>query len=113
MSASGIGQRDLARTIAAGRNLLVIDVRRRSDYDADSVMIHAAERREPDQVEVWGRTLPRDRTVVVYCLHGRQVSQGTVARLRELGFDALYLVGGIEGWKTAGGAVVPKPEAQP
>jgi rhodanese-related sulfurtransferase len=43
--------------------------------------------------------------VVVYCVHGHEVSNGVVARLRDLGLEALLLEGGIEAWKASGGSV--------
>ena len=40
--------------------------------------------------------------VVVYCVHGHEVSQGIAAALSEDGLDAGYLIGGIEGWSSLG-----------
>jgi hypothetical protein len=36
--------------------------------------------------------------VVVYCVHGHEVSQGVTSALRTAGVDAAYLEGGIAGW---------------
>jgi len=36
--------------------------------------------------------------VVVYCVHGHEVSQGVTRALRTAGVDAAYLEGGIAGW---------------
>ncbi len=41
--------------------------------------------------------LPRDRPVVVLCHHGMR-SAHAVRHLREAGFDALNLTGGIDAW---------------
>src|ERR687891_617863 len=46
---------------------------------------------------------------IVYCVHGREVSQGAAAVLSEAGVAARYLEGGLEGWNAAGGALDRKP----
>ena len=43
-------------------------------------------------------------------MHGRTGSAGVVDCLRELGFEAALLEGGFEGWKAAGGQLVPAGE---
>ena len=53
---------------------LVIDVRRAAAFDADDRMLIAAVRREPGAVGHWGRDLRPDRPLVVYCVHGQEVS---------------------------------------
>ena len=66
--------------------------------------------RDRDQLDAWAQELPRDRPVVAYCSHGRSGSAGVVDRLREVGFEAALLEGGFEGWKAAGGQLVPGRE---
>ena len=46
-------------------------------------------------------TLPKDRTVILYCQKGT-VSRGLVPLLREHGFDACSLAGGYAAWALAG-----------
>jgi hypothetical protein len=44
-------------------------------------------------------------------VHGHEVSQGAAKALRELGYAARYLEGGLEeGWKASGGALIGKPK---
>jgi rhodanese-related sulfurtransferase len=86
---------DRLGTAAAPR---VIDVRRAAAFDADDRMLIAAVRREPGDVSHWGRGLRPDRPVVVYCVHGQEVSQHTAVALRGIGLDARYLEDGITGW---------------
>ena len=74
---------------------LLLDVRDDISYrygtisDAVSMpdVLDAAERNE----------LPRDRTLVLFCMHGLQ-SRPLAARLRELGHDARSLRGGYGAW---------------
>jgi rhodanese-related sulfurtransferase len=57
--------------------------------------------REPDF------ELPRGRPIAVYCICGFQVSGRAVAELRQRGYDARALVGGITAWHAIDGTTVP------
>ncbi len=88
---------------------LVIDVRRQPAFLAAPDFIAGALRRDPAGVADWSRALPAHRRVVVYCVHGHEVSQGAAQALREAGIEASFLEHGIEGWREAGGALYLKP----
>jgi rhodanese-related sulfurtransferase len=89
---------------------LIIDVRKRCAFAAAIDLISGALRREPEAVESWVKELPKGSSVVVYCVHGGETSQGVASALRIHGFDARYLEGGIEeGWKTHQGPLDRKP----
>ena len=89
---------------------LVIDVRKRSAFNAATDMIAGALRRDPEMVAAWAKELPSASTVVVYCVHGHDVSQGVAKALNGYGIKAHYLDGGIEeGWKKRNGELDPKP----
>ena len=97
-------------TLLAGTDRpLLLDVRRRPAFEADPSTLPEAGWRDPQAVEIWAAELPRDRPVIVYCVHGHEVSNRVVDRLRELGFDAALIEGGIEAWKAAGGKVSERP----
>jgi rhodanese-related sulfurtransferase len=81
---------------------LLVDVRRQPRYDADDLLIAGAIRRDPDTVADWQDDLPRDRAIVVYCVHGHEVSQNAAAAVRATGRDCVYLEGGIAGWIAQG-----------
>ncbi len=81
---------------------LVIDVRRAAAFDADDRMLVAAVRREPSEVRHWSGDLRANQPVVVYCVHGQEVSQQTAVALRGVGLDACYLEDGITGWAELG-----------
>lgn len=74
---------------------LLLDVRQPEEYETSrlpgAVLIPLA--------ELPGRMseLPKDRPVVVLCHHGMR-SAHAVSRLREAGFDAVNLSGGIDAW---------------
>lgn len=94
-----------------GNNPLILDVRRAAAYADAADTLPGALRRVPEDVAVWWRDLEIGRTVVACCVHGHEVSQGVAAALEARGLDALYLEGGIEGWREAGLALAPKPGA--
>lgn len=89
-------------------DVVVLDVRRRAAYEADTAMLPNAAWRNPDEVATWSAALPKDKQIVVYCIHGHAVSNAVIDHLQQSGFAARYVEGGIEGWKESGGAVVEK-----
>jgi len=100
----------LKSALAGTQPPLFIDVRRSPAFRAAPDMAAGALRRDPAVVPSWAKELPRASSVVVYCVHGHEISQGAAKALRELGFAARYLEGGLdEGWKASGGALIGKP----
>lgn len=81
---------------------VVIDVRRPDAFAADDRLIISAFHRPHDQVAQWAQMLRPGHPVVVYCAHGREVSQGVASTLRRAGIEATYLEGGISAWKESG-----------
>ncbi len=97
---------ELAELLAADpARVVLLDVRRRPAFEADPRVIPGAAWRDPDAVGAWATGLPSGVPVVVYCVHGHEVSNGVVDRLRGLGLDVALVEGGIEAWKAAGGAM--------
>ncbi len=82
------------------------DVRRRVRFESSGETIPGAPWRDPDQIEAWSRHMASGRTVVVTCIHGREVSQNAAAALRKRGLEARYLEGGFEAWRAAGHPIV-------
>jgi rhodanese-related sulfurtransferase len=101
---------ELQAALASREPPLVIDVRRTAAFTSARDMVAGALRRDPASVASWSKALPAASSVVVYCVHGHEVSQQAATALRESGIDARYLEGGLEeGWKTQGGALDTKP----
>lgn len=86
----------------------LIDVRRRPAFEASPGMVSGAVWRNPDDVARWMATIERNRPVVVYCVHGHEVSQGCADFLENSGLDAFYLVGGFDTWAQEKRPVVMK-----
>ena len=83
----------LQQALCSSQPPLVIDVRKPPAFLAAADMVRGALRRDPARVAEWGPALPSANGVVVYCVHGHEVSQGVAKAL-----DAPYLEGGIERW---------------
>lgn len=84
---------------------LVFDVRKKPAFDSDPRTIQGAEWQAFDDVKTWASEIPTDAQIVVYCVHGHEVSQSAARSLRGLGFDATYLEGGIATWIEEGHSV--------
>ena len=110
MKASAITASDLRTRLHDVQPPIIIDARRQVAFMASSEMIGGALRRDPEQVGAWAKSLPVAGGVVVYCVHGHEVSQNTAGVLTQAGIRASYLEGGLEeGWKAAHGPLDRKP----
>jgi rhodanese-related sulfurtransferase len=92
------------------RRPVVVDVRKRPAFEAAPSMLPGAVWRDPHAVEQWAAELPSGCPIVVYCVHGHEVSRGVRDALRRRGVMAGLIEGGIEGWRAAGGPVVAMRE---
>ena len=89
---------------------LLVDVRRRGVYLQAADRARCALRRDPEALADWAPALPASASIVVYCVHGGDVSRAVASELSRRGLNARYLEGGLErGWKAAGGALESKP----
>ncbi len=75
---------------------LVLDVRRPPRFAESDRLLAGARHCAPDDVARLAATeAPRD--VVVYCVYGHEVGRQAAQTLRQAGWNARYLAGGIEG----------------
>ena len=94
-----ISPADLDRLLDGGANMRVFDVRLEKDRTDVEYPIPGAEWRDPDRVADWSRDIQAGDDVVVFCVHGHQVSQSTRDALRERGIiGARIVAGGIAAW---------------
>jgi len=105
MDAPAISVASLRHSLASGQPPLVIDVRKGPTFLGAPDLIRGALRRDPLRVAEWGKTLPGKADIVVYCVHGHEVSQEAAKSL-----GARYLEGGLEAWRAAGGELFGKPK---
>lgn len=98
----------LAAAHADVEGAVVLDVRRAGAFAQADTMLPGARWRDPALVARWAGDCAGDREVIVYCVHGHEVSRATALRLRAAGVNARFLAGGLEGWRAAGRALVPR-----
>ena len=91
-----------------GKDAQLIDVRRTAGYAQAPDRLAGATWRDPARVAEWSPALDASKPVLLYCVHGHDVSQSAVLALRARGFDARYVTGGIEGSRAAGLALEAK-----
>ena len=102
---STITPTDLGRVLKEKQDILIIDVRRKSDYEADGHVNPGAVWRDPEQVVQWSKELAQEKEVIIYCVRGGSVSKSVSARLLEDKVDVRYIEGGLSAWKESGGEV--------
>jgi len=100
---------DLGKRLGEKQDIMIIDVRRKSDYEADGQVIPGAVWRDPEQVDEWRKDLPKEKEVVIYCVRGGSVSKSVAARLLDEKVDVSYIEGGFSAWKESGGEVKQWP----
>jgi Fe-Mn family superoxide dismutase len=88
------------------RRPVLLDLCQRRDLPRRTDMLASASMHAPAALPHWVEKLPRGRPIVVYCICGFQVSGTAVRELRQRGYDARALVGGITAWHAIGGKTV-------
>ena len=91
-----ISPAELAALLGRPDAPLLLDVRRRESFVASGHMLPAARWCAPEAVVALASAQAPTR-VVVYCAHGHDLSQGATRALRNAGWDACFLRGGILG----------------
>ena len=89
------------------RRPILLDLCQPRDLPRRTDMLAGASMHAPAALSQWVEELPRDRPIAVYCICGFQVSGTAVTELRQRGYDARALAGGITAWHAIGGATVP------
>lgn len=92
---------------------LIVDVRRKANFEAADRMLPGAIYRDPEHLPEWAGDLEIGRPIVVYGMHGQETSHAAAVALRGRGIAARYLEGGFEGWGAHGLSVQPKPNSAP
>lgn len=90
---------DLSMHLNGAKAPVLLDVRKNSAYLTSPFTLPGALRRDPELIQTWANTLPAGHAVVVYCVHGHEVSQRTMTTLRQMGISACFLAGGLEIWQ--------------
>ena len=99
-----ISVEDLGAALQGDQRLQVVDARPRNYVSKNPDTMPSAVWRDPERVDQWCAELSPDAPVVVYCAYGFEVGCSVATALRQRGFDARYVRGGLAAWYGAGGA---------
>jgi rhodanese-related sulfurtransferase len=102
MESKSVSVTELVGLLTGEGGPLLIDLRKEPDYAEDPRLLPGAAKRSLEEIETWGKTLPRDRDVVVYCAQGKWVGAEAADWLRARGFAARQVEGGFAAWRDAG-----------
>jgi Fe-Mn family superoxide dismutase len=112
MTLPSLSIEELSAQIAKGEPVQVLDARPRHHISRTVDLMEGATWRDPDRVEEWIGELSTDQPVAVYCAYGFHVGCNVARTLRERGFDARYIRGGVSAWYAAGGARAMRPATE-
>ena len=98
-----ISVRELTELLAKNSRTMLLDVRRRSDFEQSPQKITGADWHDPEDIDEWIASVPTDQEVVTYCVKGGMVSQSVTEKLAARGCRVKYLEGGIKAWQESGG----------
>ena len=108
-SVPSISVEELSTALITGADVQLLDARPKHYFSRTSEMMRGARWLDPDRIDELSGELSVDAPVIVYCAYGYGVGRGVTADLRERGYDAKYVRGGLSAWYAAGGERVLKP----
>ena len=109
-TARAMSHADIKQHLSQPGSITVLDLRRTADYDKDTATMLQAQRFDPTKITEWSSSLPKDKEIVLFCDHGRSISNASVDYLTKAGYKARLVHGGFDAWKDAGGPTVPKAQ---
>ena len=59
--------KDTLKSWLSDPQVIILDVRQPKDWQASDKKIRGAVRQEPNEVQNWAATLPKDKKIVLYC----------------------------------------------
>lgn len=87
---------ELHELLVDDKNVTLLDVRRKEDFDKESHTFRTARWQNPAEIDEWLPTVPTDREIIVYCVRGGSVSQSIQHQLADSGRKVRYVEGGLE-----------------
>ncbi len=100
--AHSITPRELRALTERDQEMIILDVRRKADYEAMPKKITGALWRDPEKADEWIDEIPQEQPVVLYCAKGGSVSQSIAERLQQSHPCVKFLQGGIKAWVELG-----------
>lgn len=104
-----ISVEELATRLSKGEPVQLLDARPRHYFTRAADMMAGAVWRDPERIDEWCAELNSDAPVAVYCAYGFHVGCSVVTVLRDRGFDARYVRGGLSAWYGLGGERAFRP----
>jgi rhodanese-related sulfurtransferase len=112
LEATRVTADEVMARLSRGEPLVFVDARGEEAWNESSEKLPGALRLSPEvkDVEETLPIIPRDRSVITYCDCPHEESAARVARfLAGRGYSDVHpLYGGVEAWRRAGGALVPR-----
>jgi membrane protein DedA with SNARE-associated domain/rhodanese-related sulfurtransferase len=105
---------ELAAKLQAGPpgKVLLGDVRSHGYYSAGATRIPGSIRIEPNNLKAEVKHFPKDDSIYLYCTCHNEATSASVAHLlRNDGFDAFVIAGGLAAWRKAGHPLETVPES--
>jgi rhodanese-related sulfurtransferase len=96
---------DLQSLLAAGKPITLLDVRRAEARAKEQVAIQGAIWRDPAALDDWIADLDCGRQIILYCVHGEEISNAVVDALQAKNLKARFVEGGLDAWQTVGGPI--------
>jgi len=91
-------------------SIFVADVRSHGYYAEGAVRIPGSIRIEPNNLNAEIKTFPRNKDMYLYCTCRSEATSASVAHLlRQQGFDAFVIIGGLAAWRRAGNPLETVP----
>lgn len=91
-----ISRLELSSLLGRADAPLILDVRRSPRFASSEYIVATAAHCPPEDLPRLIASM-RPASAVVYCVHGHEVSQEAAQLLRQAGWNARFLEGGIEG----------------
>jgi len=104
-----ISVEELSAALSRREHVQVVDARPKHYFSRSPDMMCGADWHDPERIDEWSADLSPTAPVYVYCAYGFGVGRGVTALLRDRGFDARYLAGGLSAWYAAGGQRALRP----
>jgi thiosulfate sulfurtransferase len=103
---------DLLEKIGSKTPPIIFDVRKTPAFLDSGRMIEVASKQDHLKIGEQIANLQPACEVIVYCVHGHELSQNAANLLQKGGVNAFYLAGGFDAWQKNDGPtiVAPKPE---
>jgi rhodanese-related sulfurtransferase len=98
-----------ARELIARDRVQAVDLRDEDDFASEHIA--GAMRAEPDDLDQAGESLDEDRPVIVVCADGKRSAEAA-SDLRDRGFEAAAVKGGMKAWTGDGLPTQPREDEE-